>query len=475
MLFTFQTILLAVTFLVLQTEGSPLPRRALAVTLPLKRAQSTQRGLHPQIQLQQRMNRAHSRLARMTGRAPPTDLEMRNNLHRRMLALEEGNALSKRYNRIGVPKQNPESQPAAGKGFNELAAGSSLSSLGVEKANAPTAANSLGLDIQGDDLGYLATIKLGTPPRDFLILMDSGSADFWVGAENCQGDQGGNCGRHNFLGPKSSKTFVDSGSPFTVTYGTGKISGDVITDTVNIAGLSLLNHTFGVATVESIEFTGSTTPFDGLMGLAQSALSQEGVPTPVESLASAGLIPAPITSYKIAREADNKNDGEITFGALDPAKFKQNTLITLANVNTLGFWEANLDAILVDGKDTGLAGRTAILDTGTTLIVAPAADAAAVHALIPGAQSDGQGGFTIPCTTDASVALEFGGSDFAIDTRDLALQPVDLADPSGQCVSGITSGTIGGDKEWLVGDVFLKNAYFSTNVAQNTLSLAKLA
>lgn len=111
---------------------------------------------------------------------------------------------------------------------------------------------------------------------------------------------------------------------------------------------------------------------------------------------------------------------------------------------------------------------------GTTLIVAPAADAQAVHDLINGAQSDGQGGFTVPCTLTDSVALQFGGQTFAIDPRDIAFTPVDPNDPTGDCVSGITSGDIGGPEEWLVGDVFLKNAYFSTDVSKNTVSLAKL-
>lgn len=34
---------------------------------------------------------------------------------------------------------------------------------------------------------------MGTPPQDFLLLMDSGSADLWVGAENCQSQAGGDC------------------------------------------------------------------------------------------------------------------------------------------------------------------------------------------------------------------------------------------------------------------------------------------
>ena len=109
-----------------------------------------------------------------------------------------------------------------------------------------------------------------------------------------------------------------------------------------------------------------------------------------------------------------------------------------------------MDAVTVNGKNIGLKGRTAILDTGTTLIIAPAKDAAAVHAAIPGSASDGQGGFTIPCTSTVKVALSFGQQSFGIDTRDILVQPVDPKNPNGACVSGIASGNIGGATEWLV-------------------------
>jgi len=355
------------------------------------------------------------------------------------------------------------------------AGGASAAAPGaVITANKPTAANSLGLDIEANDLGYLATVQMGTPPQNFEILMDSGSADLWVGAENCQSDAGGGCGTHKFLGPQGSSSFKDTQSPFQVTYGTGKVSGSIVQDDIVVAGLALKAHSFGVATTESVEFSSNTTPFDGLMGLAQSTLSQQKTLTPVEAMAKAGLITDAITSYKISRSADNKNDGEITFGGLDTTKFNAQTLVTVPNVSKVGFWEGAMDAVSVDGTDLGLVGRTSILDTGTTLIIAPAADALAIHQKIQGAKSDGQGGFTVPCTTKASVALTFGGTSFAIDPRDIAFQPVDPANPTGDCISGISSGNIGGANEWLVGDVFLKNAYFSTDVGKNTLSLAKL-
>ena len=226
------------------------------------------------------------------------------------------------------------------------------------------------------------------------------------------------------------------------------MQGDIISDNVNLAGLALDKHVFGVALVESDNFASDTTKFDGLMGLAKSTLSNQGVLTPVESLAQQGLISEAITSYKLSRVSSGVNDGEITFGGLDSTKFDSSTLVTFQNVNPNGFWEGNVD-VSVNGQDLGLQGRTAILDTGTTLIIAPPADAEAVHAKIPGSKSDGQGGFTIPCTNSAVVSLAFGGQSFDINSTDLLFAPVNQNDLTGDCISGISSGQIGGPTQWL--------------------------
>ncbi|KAI9060981.1 acid protease [Trametes sanguinea] len=489
---SFTTLLASVLFVLSATsnvEAVPA-KRSRAVTLPLTRIHQNRGDVHPQVLLQQHINRGLKRYARMKGREPPSKRDMEEKIAKRMYIPEGGrpkfNANSKRYNRKGAAKVNAlgtaetvsDTFEAFAKGLKEAAQGgkgkkhkqaqaqaaasgsNSGNSTGatdadngsLTAANPPTASNSLGLDIEAQDVGYIATIQMGTPPRDFHILMDSGSADLWVGAEGCQSQGGGGCGNHQFLGTQSSSTFKDLGQQFQVTYGTGAVAGDVIQDNINVAGLALNGHTFGVAAEETVDFSSDTVPFDGLMGLAQSTLSEQGVPTPVEALAKAGLIDDAITSYKISRLADNKNDGEITFGALDETKFDPNTLVTFPVVSQTGFWEGAMDAVSVDGQDLGLQGRTAILDTGTTLI------------------SDGQGGFIIPCSTNASVALTFSGQAFAIDTRDLVFQQIDQEN----CASGISSGEIDGETTWLVGDVFLKNAYFSTDVTKNTISLAKL-
>jgi Eukaryotic aspartyl protease len=277
-----------------------------------------------------------------------------------------------------------------------------------------------------------------------------------------------------FLGPQSSTSFVDSQNPFNVTYGKGFVKGNIIADDLLVAGLKLPGHTFGVATEESDDFSGNSSLFDGIMGLAQSTLSEQRTLTPPESLAKAGQIKEAIVSFKLSRLADQKNDGEVTFGGLDASKFDQKTLVTLNNANNKGFWEGALDAVSVDGNDLGLNGRTAILDTGTTILIVPTADAQLIHKSITGAQDIGNGSFSVPCTTNSSLALTFGQQSFAIDPRDIAALPLDLNNLTGDCISGISAGQVAGANEWLVGDTFLKNVYFSTNVGKNTIQLAKL-
>ncbi len=94
-------------------------------------------------------------------------------------------------------------------------------------------------------------------------------------------------------------------------------------------------------------------------------LSEQGVPTPVQSLADVGLISKAVTSFKLGRVADRNNDGKVMFGGLDSSKFYVNTLVTFDNVNTQGFWEGAFSDVTVNEQSLGLGGRTAILDTGT--------------------------------------------------------------------------------------------------------------
>jgi hypothetical protein len=124
-------------------------------------------------------------------------------------------------------------------------------------------------------------------------------------------------GQRHFLGPSTSKSFKDSTDPWKIEFHDGDlVEGVKVVDDIDVGGLSLKSHKFGVATVLSDELI--TSSYDGILGLAYSrttknVLSAQGLDTPVEALVKKGEID-PIVSFKIPRLADRKNDGQIMFG-----------------------------------------------------------------------------------------------------------------------------------------------------------------
>lgn len=84
----------------------------------------------------------------------------------------------------------------------------------------------------------------------------------------------------------------------------------------------------------------------------------------------------------------------------------------------------------------------------------PPADAIDLHKLIPGAVSNGQGDFAIPCSVTVNVSMILNGESFSIPPKDYVGLPLN---GSTLCQSNFVGQQIGDPDQWLVGDVFLKN------------------
>ncbi|KAJ7183528.1 aspartic peptidase A1 [Mycena filopes] len=424
----FFALLATVTFAVSHAGPVKDPTKSSGmITLPLRCIQRDSK-LPVELRHQQHIDRAERRMAHVLGIPGPTDAQLREAMERR------------------------------------------AADLYVEPANNPRALDlahdSEQLNDEPDDMLFVATVSVGTPSRPFQIIMDSGSGDFWVKSDKCTSN-GDSCGNPLSLSEDSSSTFVNIHKPWSVTYGTGAAAGDIIRDTVVLAGMTLENHTFGVANTISSKFSDDKTA-DGLMGLSPKAGSDQRTPTPVQSLVQARYISSAITSYRLPRTGDGIINGEITFGAVDETKLDTNTLVKL-NITSRSSWSVKLDSISVNGVEVNVKSKVGLMDTGTTLLLASALDAQALHAHIPNAVLNSKGTqWLVPCNTNASVALTFGGKEFTIDPRDLTFSSGGRT--SGQCQSGIG---VYNHTTMIFGGTFLKSVYLSTNEDDGTVTLAK--
>lgn len=194
---------------------------------------------------------------------------------------------------------------------------------------------------------------------------------------------------------------------------------------------------------------------DGVLGIGRGTSADSlVVPQVMDVLASSNLIGSKLYGIHLSRNKDGLLDGELDLGAVNKERFSGDLNWLDAVDGEAGFWEVAIADAGVDGKTLGLSGRTAIIDTGTSFILVPKDDAAALHKQVEGLMQDGET-FSVPCDTAAVVQFSFNQHVYNISTADWIGDKL----ASGLCRSNIIGRQTFSETQWLVGDVFLKNVY----------------
>ncbi|GAA5830578.1 hypothetical protein JCM11251_002519 [Rhodosporidiobolus azoricus] len=284
----------------------------------------------------------------------------------------------------------------------------------------------------------------------FLIDFDTGSSDLWVPGTGCGSTA---CTSKRKYSPSSSAVAIPT-KQFSISYGDGSTtSGSVYADTVTIAGLTANNQTFAAATTLSDSWT--RDPQDGLMGMGYQALSALRSPPVFQTLVTQGKTSSPQFSFKLA--STSVGTSELFLGGMNPSSYVSGTT-EWAPVLAQAYWTVAGQA-QVNGASVG-GTFNAIIDTGTTLIVAPTSFASTFWAAVPNSQAYSSGGFyTFPCTAAPSVSFTFGGSTTRWPLSAFNLGRVSSG--STRCVGSLVGQDIGINGV-IVGDNFLKNTVYAT-------------
>jgi hypothetical protein len=306
---------------------------------------------------------------------------------------------------------------------------------------------------------YFGEVAVGSPPQVFNLVFDTGSGNIVLPTVKCHNEV---CMQHRRFQSASSKSAVqlayEDETPVadgqgdrdttTITYGTGKLTGEYIRDSVCI-GTSVDDRTCATAdflgvTTES-RFPFSELPFDGIFGLGLEGLSTGPNFNFVNRLLAE--LPEPMFAFFL-RHLKAEEDSEITLGGYRKERLN-GTLHWLPvphdEAVDKGYWLVTMRDVIVNGKsldlctdpldDSGSKPRCLVaMDTGSSLTMGPIREMGALLDAI-GLNDDCSNVKTLP-TIKFQMDAEGG------EVYELELHPEDYAEQDaeeGSCATGVQS------------------------------------
>ncbi|KAJ6472484.1 aspartic peptidase domain-containing protein [Mycena sanguinolenta] len=318
-----------------------------------------------------------------------------------------------------------------------------------------------------EDDTYVAATTIGT--QTFDLIVDTGSSNTWVGSGTKY---------------KAGSTSTNTGKSFSVSYGSGTVSGTEYTDNLVLGGLTVTKQSIGDGT-KSSGFTG----VDGIIGFGPVDLTEDTVsgsttvPTVLNNLFSQGSISTQVLGVAFAPESgsdDDDTNGELTLGGTDSTKFTGAITYTPKTTASLytDYRGITVSSITYNGKSIG-SSASAIVDTGTTLIYIPTA---AYNSFLSasGGKTDSSTGLaswtTLPT---ANFAFTIGGVSFSLTPSQFTI-PTAQYDvwglSSGKFYGWIAAGgTSASDLNFIIGQKFLENYYSVYDTTNNQVGFAPSA
>ncbi|CAG9318168.1 unnamed protein product [Blepharisma stoltei] len=316
---------------------------------------------------------------------------------------------------------------------------------------------------------YYIRASIGTPAQVFTFMVDTGSTWAWIDWNKCS-----NCHTGTKFDPETSSSYHNTSQIESITYLKGSTKGYISTDIFSIgddASLSVYGHSFLLVYEEA---DNDNMQMDGLIGFAFDALSG-GTNSLMSSLKNQGRIQKQQFSVYL-NDARSYTDlvslgsSLLMIDGYDLSKYSSQgsfTYIDLANY--MGHWVVECDGVDFNGTKLTEA-QTAIIDTGTSLIIGPQASVLKILQILYyqfDCSADTQN--NIYCNCDSA----YPDLKFILSGHTFAIKPIDYFMVSqGRCypVFGYSSSL----NFWLLGDSFIRRFYINFDMEKRRIGFAKI-
>jgi hypothetical protein len=329
----------------------------------------------------------------------------------------------------------------------------------IMEATESTKKHTQGVNQDGTDYSYFIEVGVGSEKKPMYMLIDTGAGSSWVMGTSCTSKA---CSMHNTFGVDDSDTLEETGKSFNIAYGSGKVSGNWVNDTITVAGMDI-SYQFGLTHTTSDQFLNFA--FDGILGLAINKGSSGSF---LNALDESKKVDKSMFAVALNRAADGNNEGEISFGS--PNTDKYTGKISYTSIGKEDDWAIEMDDMGFNGEQAGVGGMRSYIDTGTSFMFGSPANAKKVHALIPGAESKDGMTYHVPCDSTGNMTIKFSGVDYVISHKDWVSPP----NKEGKCASNLYGFEVVKDA-WLIGDTFLKNVYAVFDADERRIGFATTA
>ena len=320
------------------------------------------------------------------------------------------------------------------------------------------------------NLQYFGEFQLGSKNQTFSAIMDTGSSNIWVPGSNCVSEA---CQGKASFDPSSSDTYSTQHEQLTIQYGTGSMEGEVGYDSVTFGGVTVKNQGFGAAYELSNDFLNS--PFDGSFGLAYRSIASDEVTPWFDNAVKQGLIPKAIFSFYLSNDPGD-GTGRLIIGEPDPDYYQGDiTWHSLKPIETGGvadfYYNIDFGGIGVGGNSVPLTCQSsgngvchAIVDSGTSLIVGPAADIQNILSYLSIASDCSN------ISEQPDLEFTIGDYTYSVSPEFYVIKSV-LTDGSEQCMPGLSAGDEG---LWIFGDAFMRSFYVVFDKTDSRVGFAAL-